>query len=69
MKIRIFLDVHDGRETESALVERLAEIGSKHTGQDAPIYGPEEFLVGRIVNLNRSTCIVGGLNSVVRIVP
>lgn len=67
MKIRIFLDVHDGRETEGSLVKRLAEIGSKHTGQDALVYSPEEFLVGRVVNLNRSTCIVGGLNSAVRI--
>lgn len=69
MKIRIFLNVHDGRETESALVKGLAEIGSEHTGQDAPVYSPEEFLVGRVVNLDRSTCVVGGLNSAVRIVP
>lgn len=47
----IFLDPHNGGESQSSFVQRLAEIGSKHTRQDSFVDGPEKFLARLLVNM------------------
>jgi hypothetical protein len=50
-EVGIALDVHDRREAESSLVQRLAEVGTQHAGEDASVDGPKEFLIGCLIDV------------------
>jgi hypothetical protein len=55
--VRVRLDAHDRRETQSAFVQRLAEIGAQHASQDALVDGPEKLLVGLLVNVDADSVL------------
>lgn len=57
-EICVLLDVHDGREVESPLVQRLAEVGAQHAPEDAAVHGPKQLLVGGLVNVD---CLLAGV--------
>lgn len=49
VEMRIPLDVHDRREAQSSLVERLAEVGAQHACEDPFVDGPEELFTSFLV--------------------
>jgi hypothetical protein len=60
VEMGIVLDIHDRREAQSSLVERLAEVGAQHACEDPFVDGPEEFFIGFLVNVRGSIANDGG---------